>query len=627
MKGISMSGGVVVVLSCLGVLLAPAPGEAESADSAATTAEASSPENDSPGEDEGPPVFRGELDVKDQAERSKTTTVLTREELEGEHAANLNDYLFSGIPGVATARRTNFGFSGPGAGFSIRGLSNPHVAVFVDGIPNQINSHFHPRTDQYSPDLIDRIEIIRGPSAVEHGPSAVGGVIQIYTRRPPKGFSGSVQALAGELGTTEFIGDLGYGWEGGHLLVSGVDRESDASEQLGEHFIEENLNLKLSQRLTDTWTFGFRYSNTDEPPSDQFGSDPDQVFFRFIQDLSTYVLSLNRRTDQSGSVIAVYSNELDAGSFRESINGGQFLRRDRIEEEQGVWLRHTWQLASGNSLTAGLEAVEYSDENPTGSPSLSESFVSPSFSFNRKLGEATSLDGGLRLTDSSQFGSDLSPELGVRHSLRPDLTVRARAGKAFRVPRVSEVFAPVPTPDLEPEDFLHAELGLNKRFEDRAVLDVAVWWMDGDNLIQRIGSGPTTQNVNTGSFSHTGLESTLNVRLTDRIGLLFGVALLDVSEGIQRVPQQTFDAGVDAKIGAFRARVVFRHAADNSTPTLGDYLVGDARLSYEVVDGLAVLLDVINLTDEAYATTTGFGGPIPQPGRTVLGGLRFGWGR
>lgn len=74
---------------------------------------------------------------------------------------NMNDVLFFGIPGVNVARRSNLGFMGPNSGFRIRGLKRERVAVFVDGIPSQVNNHFHPLVDQYTPDMIERIEYTR----------------------------------------------------------------------------------------------------------------------------------------------------------------------------------------------------------------------------------------------------------------------------------------------------------------------------------------------------------------------------------------------------------------------------------------------------------------------------------
>lgn len=578
-----------------------------------------------PDPDELPP-FEAEIDVFDrvpqQHERSRSTTLLTDTALQGGHAANLNDHLFSGVPGVATSRRSNLGFSGPNAGFLIRGLTGPRVAVFVDGIPVQVNNHFHPRSDQYSPDMIHRLEITRGPSPVLHGPSAVGGVVEVFTRRPDPGLSGFVQGMTGDHETTEVQAEVGYGWDRGGLLVSWMDRETDA-QVLGEAFDLRNANLKLNQQVSDEWSLGLRFSNTLEDPSNRFGSDPNEVFFRFTQDMTTWIASADRKTDHSTSLVAFHWNELDTGSFRESRTRPRFFENERVEQEVGLIARHTWIPDARSSWTVGVDLVEFTDENPRGSSEESESYVSPYGYTTRSLSDATRVEGGLRLTTSDQFGTDVSPEVGLVHTFDPSMALRVRTGKAFRVPRVSEVAV---NQDLDPEDFYFAEVGLNKRLGSRLELDGAVWAMEGDNLIERIGSGGSTRNVNIGEFSHQGVEGSASWRTTEELTLFGGVALLEVDEGGSSVPQQTVDAGADFLAGPFRGTALVRWAGDNVNPLIDDYLVGDLRLRYRVWGGFALLLDVLNFTDEQYATFANRFGALDQPGRTVLGGIRYGWG-
>ena len=221
---------------------------------------------------DAPLLEQVEVTVPPQAERVMTVTEITREEMRGMHVTNLNDALFSGIPGVATSRRSETGFSGPNSGFLIRGLQGPHVPVFVDGIPIQVNNHFHARVDRYSSDMIERVEVTRGPSVLKHGASAVGGVIDLYTRTPGPGFSGTVQAAYGDYDTREIVADIGYGWDRGSVMFSASDRLTDGPPVVGGDFADEahdltNLNFKFTQAINDEWSFGFRASNAVENPT------------------------------------------------------------------------------------------------------------------------------------------------------------------------------------------------------------------------------------------------------------------------------------------------------------------------------------------------------------------------
>ncbi len=565
-----------------------------------------------------------EVDAAPIAGRSRSAVVLSEETMDGHFASNLNDYFLAGIPGISTSRRNNFGFSGPGAGFAIRGLSNPDLAVFVDGVPNQVNNHFHPRTDQYSPDLIYRAEITRGPSSVLHGASAVGGVVEITTRTPERGFSGYAHGEAGELNTFQGDGDAAYGWDGGSALFSFTDRQSD-TQTLDEQFQLRNLNFKVSQQVRAGWNIGARVSNARENPSGKFGPDPEHTYFRFTEDISSYVLSLNRNQTTANGVLALHVSDIQAGSFRESIAQGVSGASDARQKEYGIFARHSWLRGGRNTFSLGAEAVRYNDDQAVGDRDH-ESYVSPFAYATRAIGSKVEVDGGARLTYSGQFGTDLSPELGVVGYVQPTFSVRARAGKAFRVPRVTEVRAAVANDSLSPENFYHAEVGLNKRLGGRVSVDAALWVMRGSNLIQRIGTGPSTQNINTGRFTNRGIEVTLNAAVTHDLGVLLGGALLDLTAETRNVPRRTIDLGADYRRGPFRGTVIARYAGANTTRELGDYFVGDVRLAIEPIERLALMLDIINVTDETYATITGFNGPIEQLPRTFLGGFRWTWG-
>lgn len=578
-----------------------------------------------PGE-EAPTLPAVEVEAEIEEDASKSKTVLTEEAMHGQQAMNLNDYLLAGIPGVSTSRRSNFGFSGPGAGFFIRGLTGTRVAVMVDGVPSQVNSHGHPRSDQYSPDMIDRVELIRGPSAVLHGPSAVGGVVEVFTRRPEPGFSGYAQAQLGELDTRLLQGDAAYGWDGGYALFSAMDRATDA-QTIGEGFDLVNLNLNLRQRVAEGWTAGFRFNSTEEEPSDRFGDDPEELFFRFTEDLTTYVASLERESAGSTTLLAFAHNELDTGSFRETRAGGRTNESERVERETRLNARHRWILGR-HGLTVGGEWVEYTDETPKGAEEVEESHLSGFVHGSTRIGDRVGVDGGVRLTSGDHFETDVSPEIGAVFDASSTLSLRARGGKAFRVPRVGEANTALVNEDLEPEEFVHAEIGANARVGNRVAFDVAGWWMEGDNLIQRVGTGPTETSLNTGEFSHQGVEATATVAATRDLSLLFGVGFVDVDEDTRHVPQRTVDVGADWRRGPARATLIGRWAGDNSTATIEDWFVADLRVQYDLLDGLRLLVDVINVTDEEYATITAGPNqtPLEQVPRTLLGGIRWEWG-
>jgi vitamin B12 transporter len=565
------------------------------------------------------------VETDQQEERVQTTTVIGRERLDEIHAASLNDYLFSAVPGVTTARRSNFGFSGPGAGVSIRGLTGTRIMVVVDGVPSQVNSHGHPRMDQYSPDMLDRIELLRGPSGVEHGASAVGGAIEISTRRPPEGVSGRIQGMAGELASRQLLGDAAYGWGTGSILVSAMDQRTDA-QIIGEAFRLRNVNLKVEQEVLSGWKLGGRFNQTKEPANDLFGQDPAEVFFRYTEDLKTYVVTLGRESAQANSLIAFSFNDLGTGSFRESRNGGITNQSDRVEQEIAVYLKQGFT-GSWGTLTVGADWVEYNDERLTVSPRASDSHVSGFVSGQHSLTDQVRLEGGVRSTYSSHFGHSLSPEAGANFRVAEATTLRARGGKSFRVPRVTDLQGVPENRTLDPEDFFHAEAGINQLVGNRVLLDLAVWKMWGRNLIQSTGTGANILRQNTGTFDHDGLEATARFALTHHITLRGAATVMRLDQSsAPNAPRRLFDLGTDVHVGPVDVTLLARHASKNTNSALDDYLVADARISYDFRDRAALFLDIVNLTDERYATLTGSEGPIEQVPRVFMAGVRWTFG-
>jgi len=574
--------------------------------------------------DDAPMLDVVEVTVPPQAERLKSVSIITKSQIEAQHVQNMNDLLFSMTPGVNVARRSNLGFMGPNSGFRIRGLKRERVAVFVDGLPSQINNHFHPLVDMYTPDMMERIEITRGVSGVLHGASAVGGVIDIFTPAVSPGLSGDATLAVGEFSTTEVQAGIGYGGENGSLRISGMDRKTDGHRP-NSGFDATTINLKGSYSFNSTWELGFRGSRT-RADIENPGTESNPSLSKSTQDPDSLALTLDRRTSDSTSFVALYWNGAVVDRLRNG-GGAETGFRAFDENEYGLRLKHTLLRGPGDALTFGLDAVKYDDERtnfPGTAPYVKneEGYISPWLYGGHTFGESV-LQGGVRVTYSDQFGTDISPEIGVIRHVNQSLALRAKVGKGFRAPRVNDANAPfaIPNPDLEPEEFWEMELGLNKT-TNSASYDVAVWYRDGDNLIQTIGAGPNAQKVNSGAFKHYGLEASADYNLSENISFFLGLTLQNTDDEIE-VPQTMVDIGFDFHQGRFGAVLTSRYADDTlgngAGVKLDSYYVADLNLTFQVSDSWNLFVNIDNLTDEEYETVLGY----PQVPRAVFGGFRF----
>ncbi|MEE8233411.1 MAG: TonB-dependent receptor [Gammaproteobacteria bacterium] len=570
-----------------------------------------------------------EVTVPSQAERSKSVTIISKHQMEGQHFMNINDVLFSMNPGVTMNRRSNLGFMGGGSATKIRGLNRERVVVFVDGIPQQVNNHFHPLYDSYTPDMIDRIEITRGSSSVLHGASAIGGVIDIYTYVPQKqGTNAYVSGSYGRFDTIEQQSQMSYRGENGYWVAGNTFRRTDG-DRLNSEFIANTINVKGVYFLNPEWEVGFRFGQTKAEIEDP-GTVTAPSLSKSTQDPTNAAVTLDRRTASSSSLIAFYWSK----NVVESLvsGGGAVTGFDRFDEDEyGFRSKHTWLLGTGKTATIGFDAVTYDDKRKGSAAAQAikrnEEFYSPYGAFTWSFGNFL-IDGGVRYTESPSYDSDISPEVGLVYKVDPSLALRARWGEGYRVPRAPDISVMTINPDIAPEDFWVAEIGLNKTFDSRVVFDIAAWHMQGDNLLFTKVTGPLTGVlVNTGEFEHWGIESSLDIRLLDDLTAFIGVAVMDIDQ-ITQAPNQTVDFGLEYLRGPFRATLTSRYAADSTdisggaTVDLPNYYVADLHLGYQMTRYAEAFVDIDNITNDDYETIAGF----PQVPRAVFGGIRVNFG-
>ena len=150
-------------------------------------------------------------------------TVVTGEELRRQQVRSAADAL-RGLPGVAVNRQ---GGVGSITQVRIRGAEGNHTLVLIDGIEANNTSDGEFDFSNLSAEDIERIEVIRGPMSSLHGSNAVGGVVNIITRRGRGPMTVSLQAETGSFATNDVVARLSGGNDQGQL----VDHRSMASDR------------------------------------------------------------------------------------------------------------------------------------------------------------------------------------------------------------------------------------------------------------------------------------------------------------------------------------------------------------------------------------------------------------
>lgn len=554
--------------------------------------------------------------------------VVEREEIERAAGRTLTD-LLTQKPGLQSSSN---GGMGKVANLSFRGLEARHTLLLIDGVRYGSASVGTPVFENLSLDQIDRVEIVPGPLSSLYGSDAVGGVIQIFTRRGRPGFQANA-ALS--LGSRRYNREsAGFGWANGPW---------DAAVQIAH-----------------VTTRGFSATNSRSA----FGFNADDDGFR--QNSGTAQVGLKLAGDWRLGAKLVESSGITDIDDGPGVNARAKLRTELVAVDlAGSWLRG-WR-----SVTRLSQSVDESTSLSSASPfndlgafktkqaqvTHEESLVTPvgtvmlladylhqtvskpadpyAVTERRVAGFAGGLNGqsgphswqaSLRHDHSSQFGSEDTGALGYAFDVTSALRIGAAAGTSFVMPSFNQLYYPVyGSPDLQPE---HGKsLELNARYVEGAhQLRLALFDQRVRNFIS---GGPQPVNVPRSrvkgmtlsyegrlfGWATTASIDSLNPRTTS--GPNAGRVLVSRSK-------TAFKAGIDRDIGAFNVGVAARAFGGRyddvaNTRRVGGFAAGDLHADWRFKPNWTLSGQLNNLAGRQYETISGYN----QPGREFYLTLRY----
>jgi vitamin B12 transporter len=558
-----------------------------------------------------------------------SVTVITGDELRRRGIEFVTDALQE-VPG-ATVRAQ--GTRGKSASVFIRGANPEQVLVLVDGVRvNDVGGGFD--LSLLATDNVERIEVIRGPQSPLYGADAIGGVINVITRRGRGPLEASVGVAAGN-----------YHTSGVDAAVRGADERVAASVEVsrfasGNRFENDDfenrtasgrLDLRLGSRLGAT--VSFRHTQADTGVPGQILAAPSLVD-RQTTVLDTATASLEHRTTSAWTQRLAASRADQELEFISSA--GRSLTDSTLQAVEWV---HTVTPAAPLSVLVG---GEYRVEDGEGF-TVDETLTTRALFAQAQLfllGERLSLLGGARVDDGTQLDSEVTPKAALAFLLEETgARLHASWGRGIRAPTLLDLFFPgFGNPDLDPERAVGWDAGVEQRFwGDRMTADVTFFRQDYSDLI--VFSSATGLPENVGQAHSYGVESTATARparwLDVGAAYTYLVARNDVTgDRLLRRPRHQGSAQVTARplerATATLAGLYVGSRRDNLFPfppipdfDLGGYFRVDLSARYRlgrVAGARAVELfgRVENLLGRDYQEVAGF----PALGVNFLAGVR-----
>jgi vitamin B12 transporter len=404
-----------------------------------------------------------------QQETLAATQVFTRTQIESSQARSIQD-LLRGTAGMTIA---NSGGSGKLSAFSMRGADADQLLVLVDGVKVGSATAGTAALQNLPLELVDRIEIVRGPRSSLYGSEAVGGVLQIFTRRASATPALDVSASTGSFDTRQAAAAIRGGGErvwfnldGSMQKTRGFNACRGSSTFFAGCFTEEPD--RDGERYRSVMASA---GATIQPGTAVAASllraasniEYDGTFANRSSILQQVLgLSLTQALPRNGKLALQVGRSRDVSDdYVDAVFQGDFrTRRDSVSVQLDL------PLAALQVLTLGSD---WSNDVVSGSTPYDESSRDDLGFFAQLVGRYGPLhvETSLRSDDNQQFGRHLTGGVAFGYSLSDALQWVAQYGTAFKAPTFNELYYPFfGNAALQPERARSMELAAKGRIED-----------------------------------------------------------------------------------------------------------------------------------------------------------------
>lgn len=588
-------------------------------------------------------VVTGTRSATDTRYLPQTVTVIERDLLTNQYQTNILPTVVQQVPGLFVTSRSVLGYGvsgGAAGGINMRGIAggSGQMMVLIDGHPQYQGIYGHPISDSYQTLMAERVEVLRGPASMLYGSNAMGGVINIVTRRPVGGNSvhTNINVGAGSYGTLQAeVANLIRSGKFSSTIAAQYGRTDNHRPRMG--FEQYGGYLKLGYDFNNHWNAyvdaNITHFNASQPGSTASPLyDADQWITRGMVSAA-----VENHYGRSNGALSLYTNfgrhKIDDGTADPAKPTQRYFRsKDAL---MGISLYESFQLFEGNRLTAGIDyqhiygyayytSKETGETLDTPNKQSGKSYrneIAGYVEFRQDLTSWLTVDAGLRIDHHSITGTEWIPQGGIVIRPMESGELKAMVSKGFRNPTMREMYLyPPSNTDLKPERLMNYELAWSHRL-GQFNYGLNLFYLKGDNMIQTMPVDGKPRNVNTGEIENYGLEAEAAYRINPHWRLTTNHSLLHMKNHVLSAPQYKGFLGAD--FSQQRWNVVAGLQYINGLYTaIGDnekkenFLLLNATVSYRLVNNLALWVRGENLLAQRYEINAGY----PMPRATFMAG-------
>lgn len=585
-------------------------------------------------------VVTGTKNETDKRYLPMSVSVVNREQISQRYEQSLLPILTEQVPGLFTTSRGIMGYgvsTGAAGGISLRGIGGSpttELLVLIDGHPQYMGLMGHPLADAYQSLLADKVEVVRGPASVLYGSNAMGGVINIVTRKTQEdGVKNNIQMGYGSFNTLMT--------EASNVVKKG--RFNSVASFSYNRSDGHRANMEFEQ-LSGFAKLGYDFSNQWKLYADvnvtHFNASNPGTVTKPILDNDSHItrgmssLSLeNNYGNTSGAFMFYYNwgnHKINDGYYAGNTPPAYlFHSTDRL---YGINWYQSASFFTGNRITVGVDYQnvggkawnQYATSRTNIADKIEEE-VAGYADVRQTLGALITLDAGLRVDHFSVTGTELVPQAGVSLHLPQTAELKALVSKGFRNPTIRELYMfPPQNPDLLPEKMMNYEVSWSQRLLNNALsYGINLFYINGDNMIQTVFQNGRPININTGKIENWGAETSCSYRINGTWMLSANYSWLHMKYPVVAAPEHKLFAGVDFTRGKWMVSTGVQYInglyTSVSPVSRENFVLWNLRGSYQLSRQFSLFVRGENLLAQHYEINAGF----TMPKATATGGFNL----
>ena len=563
-------------------------------------------------------------------------TVIERDELDAAGQSTLEEVL-ARQPGIQSAVNGSYGAN---SSLFMRGTNSSQVLLLIDGMRVGSATSGSPAWSRIPLSQIDRIEILRGPASSLYGSDAIGGVVQVFTRKGAGAFQPYGEIGGGTYDTFKANGgfsgsgnDWRYALDVATATTNGFNSirnpRNSAYNPDRDGFQQNSVSGNLAYALAQGHEVGANlfYSYGKNQYDSGFSRTSAARDYRNDQAVSSVNAYLKDQfTSYWTSTLRIGHSIDDAQDSADGVRTSEF----RTDQTQYTW-QNDFQTGFGTFLAA-LERLEQSVRGST-AYAVDQRGINSALAGWRGNHESHRLQANVRYDDNSQYGGKTTGAIAYGYQFSPSWRANLGYGTAFKAPTFNDLYYP-PTfgfqgnPDLRPESSrnteaaLHYEAGLQHvslTAYYNEVKDLISWgalpsgiWMPANVANARLKGSTLAYDGRIGSFNLAASYDYLDPRDTDTGKLL------------PRRAKNYGMAAVGQQIGPFEWRVEmqasdYRYDTVANTRKMAGYAIFNLYGAYRLGGNWSVFARINNLFDRDYELAADYA----TPGLNAFVGLRY----